>query len=142
MIVIDPPPSLGSGAQAFEALTKLNVPALSATPSFVWLWVGAGSGDGLGLERGRTLLAHWGFRRCESIAWAKTNKRTVDGARADEPAVGDALLVPTVEHCLMGIRGTVRRSTDGHFVHCNIDADVIIAEPDADGSSIARVLLD
>lgn len=28
----------------------------------------------------------------------------------------------------MGIRGTVRRSTDGHFVHCNVDTDVIVWE--------------
>lgn len=28
----------------------------------------------------------------------------------------------------MGIRGTVRRSTDGHIIHANIDTDVIIAE--------------
>ena len=26
----------------------------------------------------------------------------------------------TMQHCLMGIRGTVRRSTDSWFVHCNI----------------------
>lgn len=32
------------------------------------------------------------------------------------------------EHCLMGIKGTVRRSTDGHIIHANIDTDVIIAE--------------
>ena len=28
----------------------------------------------------------------------------------------------------MGIKGTVRRSTDGHIIHANIDTDVIIAE--------------
>lgn len=28
----------------------------------------------------------------------------------------------------MGIKGTVRRSTDGHFIHCNIDTDVIVSE--------------
>jgi len=39
----------------------------------------------------------------------------------------------TTEHCLMGIRGTVRRSTDGWFVHCNIDTDVIIWEGDPTG---------
>lgn len=32
------------------------------------------------------------------------------------------------EHCLMGLRGLVRRSLDGHFVHANIDTDVIIAD--------------
>ncbi|KAM2814908.1 hypothetical protein PS2_041672 [Malus domestica] len=30
------------------------------------------------------------------------------------------------EHCLMGIKGTVRRSTDGHIIQANIDTDVII----------------
>lgn len=28
----------------------------------------------------------------------------------------------------MGIKGTVRRSTDAHFIHANVDTDVIIAE--------------
>ena len=28
----------------------------------------------------------------------------------------------------MGIKGTVRRSSDGHIIHANIDTDVIIAE--------------
>lgn len=33
----------------------------------------------------------------------------------------------------MGIKGTVRRSTDGHIIHANIDTDVIIAEEPTDG---------
>jgi hypothetical protein len=37
------------------------------------------------------------------------------------------------EHCLMGIKGTVRRSTDGHIIHANIDTDIIIAEEPIDG---------
>ncbi|XP_050532863.1 N6-adenosine-methyltransferase non-catalytic subunit isoform X2 [Daktulosphaira vitifoliae] len=32
------------------------------------------------------------------------------------------------EHCLMGIKGTVRRSTDGDFIHANVDIDLIISE--------------
>ena len=37
----------------------------------------------------------------------------------------------TKEHCLMGIKGTVRRSTDGDFIHANVDIDLIIDdEPD------------
>jgi hypothetical protein len=27
-----------------------------------------------GLEEGRLALRKWGFRRCEDIVWAKTNK--------------------------------------------------------------------
>ncbi len=34
----------------------------------------------------------------------------------------------------MGMRGTARRSTDGHLIHCNVDTDVILAEEPADGS--------
>ncbi|XP_023214656.1 N6-adenosine-methyltransferase non-catalytic subunit-like, partial [Centruroides sculpturatus] len=39
-----------------------------------------------------------------------------------------------LEHCLMGIKGTVRRSTDGDFIHANIDIDLIISEEPEYGS--------
>jgi hypothetical protein len=28
----------------------------------------------------------------------------------------------------MGIKGTVRRSSDGHIIHANVDTDIIISE--------------
>lgn len=34
----------------------------------------------------------------------------------------------------MGIRGTVRRSIDGDFIHCNIDTDLIVSEENEHGS--------
>lgn len=34
----------------------------------------------------------------------------------------------------MGIKGTVRRSTDGDFIHANVDLDVIITEEPPQGS--------
>jgi len=34
----------------------------------------------------------------------------------------------------MGIKGTVRRSTDGDFIHANIDIDLIITEVNEHGS--------
>ena len=40
----------------------------------------------------------------------------------------------TKEHCLMGIKGTVRRSTDGDFIHANVDIDLIIDEEPEVGS--------
>lgn len=46
----------------------------------------------------------------------------------------DSIFQNTKEHCLMGIRGTVRRATDGHFVHTNIDTDVIVWEGDPTGT--------
>ena len=64
-----------------------------------------------------------------------------------------SLLVRTKQHCLMGIRGTVRRSTDSWFVHCNVgvylpqlpfiprplmvsDTDVVIWEGDSDDPTL------
>lgn len=34
----------------------------------------------------------------------------------------------------MGIKGTVRRSTDGDFIHANVDIDLIISEENEYGS--------
>lgn len=34
----------------------------------------------------------------------------------------------------MGIKGTVRRSTDGDFIHANVDIDLIISEEPEYGS--------
>ncbi|XP_052199079.1 N6-adenosine-methyltransferase non-catalytic subunit MTB isoform X2 [Diospyros lotus] len=112
----------------FEEIMNLKIEAIADTPSFVFLWVG----DGLGLEQGRQCLKKWGFRRCEDICWVKTNKsNATPGLRHDS----HTLFQRSKEHCLMGIKGTVRRSTDGHIIHANIDTDVIIAEEPPYGST-------
>ncbi|KAM5530336.1 hypothetical protein V8D89_016007 [Ganoderma adspersum] len=124
VILIDPP---FSSSFTWDDLHEIPIPALAADPSFVLLWVGSGSGEGL--ERGREIMAKWGFRRCEDIVWVKTNKTSNKGPGTDPPTT--SLLTRTKQHCLMGIRGTVRRSTDSWFVHCNVDTDVLIWEGDA-----------
>ncbi|KAI0830122.1 MT-A70-domain-containing protein [Trametes gibbosa] len=123
VILIDPP---FSSSFSWDDLQNLPIQALAADPAFVLMWVGSGSGDGL--ERGREVMAKWGFRRCEDIVWVKTNKTTNNGPGTDPPTT--SLLTRTKQHCLMGIRGTVRRSTDSWFVHCNVDTDVLIWEGD------------
>lgn len=57
-----------------------------------------------------------------------------DAMNADvqEDGMPTNVLVNQKEHCLVGIRGTVRRKTDNWFVHCNVDTDVIVYEPDLD----------
>lgn len=35
----------------------------------------------------------------------------------------------------MGIKGTVRRSSDGHVIHANIDTDIIVSEEPPLGST-------
>lgn len=67
-ILIDPP---FSSSFTWEQLEALPISTFAADPSFIFLWVGSGAGDGL--ERGREILAKWGYRRCEDIVWIKTN---------------------------------------------------------------------
>ncbi|KAJ4739924.1 N6-adenosine-methyltransferase subunit METTL14 [Rhynchospora pubera] len=113
----------------FDEIMNLKIEAIADTPSFIFLWVG----DGVGLEQGRACLKKWGFRRCEDICWVKTNKKNAGGVSLRHDS--HTLFQHSKEHCLMGIKGTVRRSTDGHIIHANIDTDIIIAEEPTDGST-------
>jgi mRNA m6A methyltransferase non-catalytic subunit len=106
------------GRDHFSDITQLSslpVESLAATPSFLFLWLPSSDL----LEVGRALLQRWGFRRAEDIVWVKTNHTEIarwkEGGpmpmrRRREQDSADAVLVRTKEHCLMGIRGTVRRS--------------------------------
>ncbi|KAJ7875398.1 MT-A70-domain-containing protein [Mycena olivaceomarginata] len=132
VILLDPP---FSSSFTWEHLQELPIPALAADPSFVFLWVGSGAGEGL--ESGREVLAKWGYRRCEGRSRVKTNNYHEPRPWSDpfpNPTQTDpptsSLLTRTKQHCLIGIRGTVRRSTDSWFVHCNVDTDVIFWEGD------------
>nr|QTZ19467.1 methyltransferase 1 [Bixa orellana] len=138
VILVDPPweeyvhraPGVSDHIEywTFEEIMNLKIEAIADTPSFIFLWVG----DGVGLEQGRQCLKKWGFRRCEDICWVKTNKtNATPGLRHDSHTI----FQHSKEHCLMGIKGTVRRSTDGHIIHANIDTDVIIAEEPPYGST-------
>jgi len=116
---------------SMQEIEKLNIAAVAANPCFVFLWTGNG---GEGLEQGRDLLRKWGFRRSEDIVWVKTNK---ENAQSNMLAARDqsSTFLRTKEHCLMGIHGSVRRNTDAHIIHSNIDTDVVIAEEPKLGST-------
>lgn len=105
----------------WDEIKAIDVGSVAAQRSFIFLW--CGSADGL--DKGRECLKKWGFRRCEDICWIKTNKKMPEHNRNLESG---AILQRTKEHCLMGIKGTVRRSLDSHFIHTNIDIDLIITE--------------
>nr|XP_033793885.1 N6-adenosine-methyltransferase non-catalytic subunit isoform X2 [Geotrypetes seraphini] len=102
-------------------IMKLEIEEIAAIRSFVFLWCGSGEG----LDLGRMCLRKWGFRRSEDICWIKTNKNNPGKMKTLDPK---AVFQRTKEHCLMGIKGTVRRSTDGDFIHANVDIDLIITE--------------
>ena len=114
-------------------IIAMPIRLISSDPGFVFLWVGSSDTDGL--ERGREALLKWGFRRCEEIVWINKNTKKGDKKRGragwtaggEEDAMPHNLLVNQKEHCLVGIRGTVRRKTDNWFVHCNVGEFRILA---------------
>ncbi|KAK7111715.1 N(6)-adenosine-methyltransferase non-catalytic subunit METTL14-like [Littorina saxatilis] len=110
----------------WNEIEQLDVQAVAAQRSFLWIWCG----NAEGLERGRQCLKRWGFRRCEDICWIKTNIKSRQNRNLEPNAVFNR----TKEHCLMGIKGTVKRSTDGDFIHANVDIDLIIEDEPEFGS--------
>lgn len=85
-ILIDPPleeytkdhPTHAPASWSWDEIAELPIPQIASNPGFVWLWVGSGKADenGVsGLDKGREILAKWGYRRCEDIVWLKTNTR-------------------------------------------------------------------
>lgn len=140
VILIEPPleeyvrggSSLASGTTQrtfwnWEEILSLEINEIAAHRSFVFLWCGSSEG----LDMGRNCLRKWGFRRCEDICWIRTNINNPGHSKILEPK---AVFQRTKEHCLMGIKGTVRRSTDGDFIHANVDIDLIISEEEPFGN--------
>ncbi|KAG0574220.1 hypothetical protein KC19_VG244900 [Ceratodon purpureus] len=138
VILVDPPweeyvrraPGIGDSMEwwSHEEIENLRIEAIADTPAFLFLWVG----DAEGLEQGRRCLKKWGFRRCEDICWVKTNRGNPTPALRHD---SNTLFQHSKEHCLMGIKGTVRRSTDGHIIHANVDTDIMISEEPEYGST-------
>lgn len=61
----------------FGELQALELSRLASAPGFVWLWVGSGvRGDGIGLEKGRELLASWGYR-CARLLLSLASEKPV-----------------------------------------------------------------
>jgi len=111
---------------SLSELKNLKIDKLMDVPSFIFLWCGSSEH----LEDARELFKWWNIRRCEDIVWAKTNFKTHTHTNEDL-----SFLNRVKEHCLVGIKGTVKRGSDGHFIHANVDTDVIIAEEESMAST-------
>ena len=144
VILIDPPlPEYYRRAQSFgvdlapfepwtfDEIQNLRVDLIADNCCFLFLWVGSSEG----LDKGRELLKNWNFRRCEDIVWIKTNKYNYTKMPKAKLDSEDNLLQHTKEHCLVGIKGAIKRGIDSHFIHANIDTDVIVDEEPPQGST-------
>eukprot|EP00123_Amoebidium_parasiticum_P021334 comp65571_c0_seq1/m.48001 comp65571_c0_seq1/g.48001 ORF comp65571_c0_seq1/g.48001 comp65571_c0_seq1/m.48001 type:complete len:402 (-) comp65571_c0_seq1:75-1280(-) len=132
-VAIIEPPLPEHGAQApglvndtwdWAEVGNLPISQIMDTQSVIFLWVGCSEG----LEEGRLLLMQWGFKRSEELCWIKTNKARRGVMGQTVPSEDQSVMYRIKEHCLVGMRGGLQRSTDTDFVHANIDTDVIIAE--------------
>ncbi|SBS91166.1 mRNA methyltransferase, putative, partial [Plasmodium malariae] len=110
---------------SLDDIGNLEIEKIAEIPSFLFLWCGVTH-----LEDARILLNRWGYRRCEDICWLKTNinEKNKKIKYLNEINNENSYLQRTTEHCLVGIKGAVRRSYDIHLIHANLDTDVIIAE--------------
>jgi len=112
---------------SLDEIASIPIDEVAEACSFLFLWVGSEN-----LEAGRILFRKWGFKRCEDIVWLKTNKN--DGKDKRMAKKNQAMNDPTTvlqrvkEHCLVGLKGDVRRASDSYFIHANIDTDVIVDE--------------
>lgn len=118
-----------------DELKDLKIGEIADTQSFCFLWCGESH-----LEDGRALFKRWGFRRVEDICWVKTNRvaQVDERGRVKQGSVmyGDtSILQRTKEHCVLGVKGTLKRSEDTHFIHANCDTDLIMMEEKEFGST-------
>lgn len=117
-------------AWTFEEIASIPIKEMADKPSFLFLWVGSSH-----LDEGRELFKKWDYKRCEDIVWIKTNKTDSDKKCQYNPGF---LLQRVKEHCLVGLRGDVKRGNDSHFIHANIDTDVIVEEEPNLGNKINK----
>jgi len=122
-------------AWSFEEMRQLKIGEIADTQSFCFLWCGETH-----LEQARELLKRWGFRRVEDICWVKTNRLaeqdTQGRVKQQTVMYGDTSIVQRAkEHCVVGVKGTLKRSVDTHFIHANCDVDLIMEEEKEFGST-------
>ncbi|AET37276.1 Kar4p Ecym_1017 [Eremothecium cymbalariae DBVPG len=111
----------------YPLLTQLPINKLVSKPGFLFIWASAQKINEL-----TKLLNNEGwakkFRRSEEFVFVPVNKDSpfYPGLDQDDEPLFDKMQW----HCWMCITGTVRRSTDGYLIHCNVDTDLAI-ETDA-----------
>jgi N6-adenosine-specific RNA methylase IME4 len=102
-----------------EDIGTLQIEKISKTPSFIFIWAGSNH-----LDDARFLIKKWGYKRCEDVVWLKTNSKCA----GHRPANDKTYMQRVKEHCLVGVKGDVKRASDSHIIHANVDTDVIVSE--------------
>ncbi|VVT47033.1 uncharacterized protein SAPINGB_P001510 [Magnusiomyces paraingens] len=104
-------------APSLSTLASLPIPQLTPRPSIALIWV-----PGYGLDTARQALEAWGFRRSEDIVFMCRSRESV----YYPPQHEDDIIEKSTWHCLLGLKGTLRRSEDTDLINCNVDTDIIV----------------
>jgi hypothetical protein len=108
----------------YPLLSQIPLERLCSRPGFLFIWASAQQIN----ELTRLLNTDgWAkkFRRSEELVFVPVKKDSPyypSNMSRDENAMFESIQW----HCWMCITGTVRRSTDGHLIHCNVDTDLKI----------------
>lgn len=108
-----------------QTFRELRIDALTGRPSLLFFWVPMDR-----IEEARALMNQWGFRRGEDITYMVNSRDSVHAPYTHSWDLDDRMFVPTTWHCLMGLKGTMRRTSDTDLINCNVDTDVIIEKND------------
>lgn len=106
-----------------NTLLSLPIGQITPRPSVLFLWVSSPM-----LDQGRRALERWGFRRSEDIVYFTMGQGSRHFPRGLAVDSRDCV-VKTTWHCLLGLKGTLRRSEDYDLINCNVDTDVIMESP-------------
>lgn len=108
-------------ALSLNTLASLPIPQLTPRPSLALVWV-----PSHGLDIARQALEIWGFRRSEDIVYMCRSRESI----FYPPQHEEDVIEKSTWHCLMGLKGTLRRSEDTDLINCNVDTDIIMETSD------------
>ena len=117
----------------YPLLSSLPIDKLISKPGFLFIW-----GSAQKINELTKLLQNDGwakkFRKSEELVFMPIDKKSPFYPGLD---TDDQVLFEKMQwHCWMCITGTVRRATDGHLIHCNVDTDLTIETENAQNSAI------
>lgn len=104
-------------------LYQLPLYKLCAKPGFLFIWATTQKIQEL-TKFLNSDVCNKKFRRSEELVFVLIDKNSP--YYPDDSKSGKPLFTKHQWHCWMCITGTVRRSTDNHLIHCNVDTDLQI----------------
>lgn len=114
-------------------IMSLPIHKLCAKPGFLFIWATTQKIKELSILLEKENF-NSKFRRSEELIFLPLNKNSPYYPKDNDETI--PLFERQQWHCWMCITGTVRRSTDNHLIHCNVDTDLQIESSKAQNHSV------